>query len=121
MKRVGTTVAVLSLAAFLGIGAAAEVPENIKALVRKNCIGCHKGKNPPKGLNLEPANLAAVIDSPSSEAPGSRIIDSRSPETSYLLKKVRRQKDIAGRPMPPGKALTKEEVGALEAWIAGLK
>jgi cytochrome c551/c552 len=121
MKRIAAIIAAFALAVVLGIGAAADVPENVKSLVQKNCIGCHKGKNPPKGLNLEPANLATVIDAPSSEVPGAKIIDSRSPEASYLLKKVRREKDIAGRPMPPGKALTAEELRTLEDWIAGLK
>jgi mono/diheme cytochrome c family protein len=121
MKRVAAIIAALAFAAVLGTGAAADVPENVKSIVKKNCAGCHKGRTPPKGLNLEPANLAAVIDAPSSEVPGAKIIDSGAPEASYLLKKVRRQKDIAGKPMPPGKALTAEELRALEDWIAGLK
>jgi len=121
MKRIAAVLAILALAAVLGLGAGADVPERVKSLVQKNCAVCHKGKNPPKGLNLEPANLAAVIDAPSSEAPGAKIIDSRSPEASYLLRKVRRGKDIAGRPMPPGRALAAEELRALEEWIAGLK
>ena len=121
MKRIAAVVAILALAVVPGIGAAADVPDNVKSVVQKNCAVCHKGKNPPKGLNLEPANIAAVIDAPSSEVPGAKIIDSRSPEASYLLRKVRRGKDIAGRPMPPGKALAAVELRVLEDWIAGLK
>ncbi len=121
MKHAPAIVATIALAAALGAWVAADIPENVKSLVQKNCAGCHKGKFPPKGLNLEPANLAAIVDAPSSEAPGLKIVDSEAPEASYLLKKVRRQKDIAGKPMPPGKALTAEELRALEAWIDGLK
>lgn len=121
MRRPAAIIATIAIAAGLGIGAAADVPDNVKTVVQKNCVGCHKGRFPPKGLNLEPANLAAVIDAPSSGAPGSKIIDSESPEASYLLKKVRREKGIAGKPMPPGKALAAEELRALEEWIAGLR
>lgn len=123
MRRQTAIIATIAivLAVGLGIGAAADVPDNVKTIVQKNCAGCHKGRTPPKGLNLEPANLAAVVDAPSSGAPGSKIVDRETPEASYLLKKVRREKGIAGRPMPPGKALAAEELRALEEWIAGLK
>jgi mono/diheme cytochrome c family protein len=123
MKRPAAIVATIAivLAVGLGLGAAADVPDSVKTIVQKNCAGCHKGRTPPKGLNLEPANLAAVIDAPSSGVPGAKIVDSETPEASYLLKKVRREKGIAGRPMPPGKALAAEELRALEEWIAGLK
>ena len=121
MRRHRALLAVLVLAAVAGGWAAAEVPEGVKALVGSRCAGCHKGKMPPAGLNLEPANLAAIVDAPSRQAPPAKIVDRTAPETSYLLKKVRREAGIAGRPMPPGKALTAEELGLLEAWVAGLK
>lgn len=96
------------------------VPENVKALFGQRCAGCHKGKNPPQGLNLEPANIAAALDAPSRQAPSMQLIKAGAPESSYLLKKVRSEKGITGRHMPPGKALTAEEIQVLEAWIAGL-
>jgi mono/diheme cytochrome c family protein len=120
MKHRGSVVPVLILLVAAGTWAAANVPDGVKTLVRQRCAGCHKGKFPPKGLNLEPANLAAIVDAPSKEIPDARIVDSKAPETSYLLRKVRRETGIAGKPMPPGKALTAEEIGVLEAWIAGL-
>lgn len=121
MRRPAAIIATIALAAGLGIVAAADVPDSVKTVVQKNCAGCHNGRKPAKGLNLEPANLAAVIDAPSSGAPGAKIVDSGTPEASYLLKKVRREKGIAGRPMPPGKALSAEELKVLEEWISGLK
>ncbi len=121
MKRIAATVVALALAAVLVLGAMADVPENVKSLVKQRCAGCHKGKSPSGGLNLEPANLEAIIDAPSRKAAEARIVDSEAPETSYLLKKVRRESGIAGRPMPPGKALTAEELRVLEAWITGLR
>jgi len=101
--------------------AAGEIPDGVKELLQKRCAGCHKGNNPPKGRNLEPEKVAAILDAPSKQAPTLKIVDMGSPGSSYLLKKIRREKDIAGRPMPPGKALTAEELQSIETWIAGLK
>lgn len=97
------------------------VPDSVKGLLHKRCAVCHKGKFPPKGLNLEPANLAAIVDASSSEVPGLKIVDTKTPEASYILKKVRRESGIAGKPMPPRKALTAEELQVIETWVAGLK
>lgn len=121
MKRFAAVVAAAALAVVLGAGAAADVPENVKTILRKNCAGCHKGNGAPKGLSWEPARIPEAIDAPSREVPALKVIDSATPEASYLLKKIRREKDIAGKPMPPGKALSAEELRVLEAWIAGLK
>lgn len=121
MRRRRTVLAALLLAAAAGAWAAAEVPEGVKTLVGGKCAGCHKGRMPPAGLSLEPANLAAVVAAPSRQSPGAKIVEPGAPEASYLMRKVRREAGISGRPMPPGKALTAEEIGVLEAWIAGLK
>ena len=96
------------------------LPDDVRSLFGQKCAACHKGKYPPQGLNLEPANVLASLDTPSRQVPSLKIIDTKDPEASYLLKKVRREKGITGKPMPPGKALTAEEIRALEAWIAGL-
>jgi uncharacterized membrane protein len=121
MKRSYALVTVFSLVLAGGAWAAGEIPDGVKGLLQKRCTACHTGDHPPKGLNLEPENVAAILDAPSKEAPSLKIIDTRSPGSSYLLKKVRREKDIAGRPMPPSKALTAEELQIIEAWLAGLK
>jgi len=97
------------------------VPENIKSLFGQRCSACHRGRNPSGKLNLEPANVHAVLGAPSRQAPPLKVIDTADPEASYLLKKIRREKGISGRPMPPGKALSEEELLALAAWIQGLK
>jgi len=121
MKRTFPVIAVILLAAALGALAAAGVPDNVKALFGQRCAGCHKGRFPPKGLNLEPANVAAILDTPSQQVPDLKIVDTKAPEASYLLKKVRRESGIAGKPMPPGKALAAEELQAVEAWLQSLK
>jgi len=98
-----------------------DIPADVQAVFKKHCVRCHTGPKPPKGLSLIPGKAAAIIDAPSAEVPGASIIDTKTPEASYLLKKVRRGPGITGKPMPPGKALTTDELQVLEAWIAGLK
>jgi mono/diheme cytochrome c family protein len=100
---------------------ASDVPDGVKTLIQQNCAGCHKGMFAPKGLKLDPAHIAAILDKPSQEVPGLKIVDTKAPESSYLLKKVRRESDIKGKPMPPGKALTAEQIQIIETWVAGLK
>jgi hypothetical protein len=120
MKRKPAIAIVFFLVSAIGVWAAADVPDGVKTLVKQRCVKCHKGKFPPKSLNLEPANFAAVLDRPSSEVPFLKIVDTKAPEASYLLKKVRRESGIVGRPMPPRKALAAEELRVLESWIGGL-
>jgi mono/diheme cytochrome c family protein len=98
-----------------------DIPDGVKTLVQQRCAGCHKGMFAPKGLKLDPAHIAAILDKPSQEVPTLKIIDTKDPGTSYLLKKVRRESDIKGKPMPPPKALTAEELQIIETWILGLK
>jgi len=121
MKRFFAVFAAIVAVMALSAWAAEEIPGSVKALVQQKCAGCHKGNHPPKGLNLEPANIAAILDAPSKEVPTLKIIDTKSPGSSYLLKKVRRQRDIAGSGMPPRKALTAEDLQIIETWVAGLK
>jgi hypothetical protein len=121
MKRLSVPVTVFLLVLAGGAWAAMEIPDGVKELLQKRCAGCHKGNHPPKGLNLEPAKVAAILDASSIEVPTLKIIDTQSPGSSYLLKKVRRQKDIAGSGMPPRKALTAEELQIIETWVAGLR
>lgn len=120
MKRHLAIAAVVALCAGLAAWAAADVPDGIKTLFQRNCAGCHKGQKPPKGLNLEPANLAAVVGRESQQVPGTKIVAPGAPEASYLLTKVKRGAGVTGKPMPPGRALAAEDVQALEAWVAGL-
>ena len=121
MKRNSAIAIVFFLVMALGVWAAADVPDGVRTLVKQRCVKCHKGKFPPKGLNLEPANVAAVLDRPSKEMPSLKIVDTKAPEASYLLKKVRRESGIAGKPMPPGKALAADQLKVLEAWVSGLR
>ena len=100
------------------------VPDEVVALFKGHCAGCHKGVFAPKGLKLGPDALpASVRDVASREKPDLKLIDTAAPEASYILKKVRGAEGISGKRMPPPskRALTAEELAVLENWILGLK
>lgn len=128
MKR--TAYLSLALLILAGAGAAlvmasrpgdGDIPEDVLSVFEKNCVRCHTGPKPPKGLSLIPAKIAAAIEAPSAEVPAAMLIVPGDPGASYLIKKVRRDEGIAGKPMPPGKALAGEELRVLGDWISGLK
>ncbi len=121
MKKLFAAVMASIFVMAAGAWAAVDIPKNVVALFQKRCAVCHRGKTPPKGLSWEPTQIALAIDRPSHELPEMKIIDSSDPGASYLLKKVRRESGIKGRPMPPPKALTAEELQVIETWVAGLK
>src|SRR5512135_90575 len=98
-----------------------KVPGEVVSVFSKNCVDCHKGKFPPRGLSWEAKKIEAAIDAPSREVPELKIIDTASPEASYVLKKVRGEAGIKGRRMPLGKTLDASEIKVLEDWIRSLK
>ncbi len=110
---------------FRALSASSEASaEAAKGLVAAKCAVCHKGKFPPRGLNLGPeAFPASVIDIPSRGKPDFKLVDTAAPETSYLLMKITGASGIAGRRMPPpGKPqLSEEEIRLLQDWMTGLK
>ncbi len=121
MKRTVTLILGLLFVAAIGAEAADKVPGDVVSLFQKRCAVCHKGKMPPQGLSWEPSRIAEAIDRPSREVPEMKIIDPASPEASYILKKIRRDGGIKGKPMPPPKALGAEELKLLETWVLGLQ
>jgi mono/diheme cytochrome c family protein len=121
MKRAVSVILCLLIVSVVGAWAGGKVPGNVASLFQKRCAVCHKGKMPPQGLSWEPGRIAEAIDRPSAEMPDLKIIDTASPESSYILKKIRREDGIKGRPMPPPKALDPDELKLIESWVLGLK
>ncbi len=121
MKRMLSVSLVVLLAAAAGAWAQEKIPGNVVSLFQKSCVACHQGKSPLGGLSWEQAKIAAAIDAPSQEMPDLKIIDTASPESSYVLKKVRGESGIKGTRMPPAQALGADEIKVLETWIQGLK
>jgi len=120
--------AVLVAAFCLSVAAAQSqtaLPEPVKKTVLKNCAvsGCHQGSYPAMKLNFEPDKLpASVINVPSREKPELKIVDPASPEKSYLLMKIRGDKEIDGKRMPlNGTPLKAAEFKAFQDWIMSLK
>jgi len=121
MKRAPSVVLTVLVTAALGTWAQAKVPDEVASLLQKRCVSCHKGKTPPRGLSWERDRIAEAIDRASVERPDLMIIDTEAPESSYLLKKVRRESDIEGKPMPPLRALDAAELELLQTWVLSLK
>ena len=131
MKMMRTLLTVIGIAAMSSAAAAAAgfqngpgMPDPVRAVFRKACVDCHKGKYPPQGLSLEASSLpAAILDVPSREQPDLKLVNTGDPAASYLLKKVKGAPDISGKRMPlsPKPALSAEDLALLEAWIMGLK
>jgi mono/diheme cytochrome c family protein len=113
----------LAAAAFAAQGAG-DVPDAVAATFARSCAvaGCHQGRYPEMKLDFERAKiLASALNVRSQERPSLMIIDPGAPEASYLVKKIRGDKSIAGKRMPlAGTALTEDGIRAIEAWIASL-
>ena len=89
------------------------------SLIEKRCAGCHGGRYPKKGLSLEPAGLVdAVRDVPSRQVNSLMLVDTRAPGRSYLLMKIRGDKEIKGSRMPIGApAPSPEDIERIGSWI----
>ncbi|MBP1770621.1 MAG: hypothetical protein H6P96_1239 [Candidatus Aminicenantes bacterium] len=81
MKR--TAYLSLALLVLAGAGAAlvlapgrgdGDIPADVVSLFKKNCVRCHTGPKPPKGLSLIPAKIASAIEAPSAEVPEAKLI-----------------------------------------------
>ncbi len=94
----------------------------IAEVFASNCIRCHGTDSPAAGLSLTPDRFSsALIDMPTGEVEGLKLVDTKAPERSYLLMKIKGAEGIAGRPMPlGGPRLDAEATKTIEAWIAGL-
>jgi len=88
------------------------------AIFAEDCARCHGGARPAAQLSLEKGRFAAaLVDKPSRQVSAQKLVDSRRPETSYFLMKVRGAKGIERERMPlGGPPLDREEIRALELW-----
>jgi hypothetical protein len=88
---------------------------------------CHMGVSPKEGLDLSSTTATLeYVDEASAQMPSAKIIDTDSPEDSYLLRKLRgmdiAEKASTGRastqmPPPPSMPLCEEKLEVIEAWI----
>jgi len=99
--------------------------KEVKTIFKNSCSisGCHKGRYPKMMLNLEPEKFKdALLNISSQEMSSMKLVDTRDPEKSYLLKKIRGDKGIVGGRMPlESPPLKEEEMKTIEDWIWSLK
>ncbi len=102
-----------------------ELQKKVTTIFKKHCAtsGCHRGQNPKKKLHLEADKfVAATVDVPSLQIDSLKLVDTKSPEKSYLLMKVKGTKGIVGDRMPEeAPPLKAEEIAAIEQWIRSLQ
>jgi len=102
-----------------------KLQEDVSSIFVKNCAisGCHRGKFPKKKLNLEADQfVTAMVNVTSLQVDSLKMVDTASPEKSYLLKKVKGGNGIVGDRMPEdAPPLKEEEIKTIEKWIASLK
>ena len=101
------------------------LPDPVRKALLKNCAvsGCHQSAYPAMNLNFEPDKFrSSAVNVPSREKPELKIIDAAAPEKSYLLMKIRGDKEIDGKRMPlNGTPLKAAEFKAFQDWILSLK
>jgi len=101
------------------------VPEPVQKIISRSCsvTGCHQGKYPAMNMSFEPDKIiGSTINVPSQEKPDLKIINSVDPAKSYLLMKIRGDKDIAGKRMPlNATALKDADIQSVQNWINSLK
>lgn len=105
-----------------------DLTSQVTHILDQNCIfsGCHSGRFPAMELNLEPANFqVSLLNKRSRQIHELKIVDTKNPEKSYILMKLRGDVSIKGKPMPYERdPLSSEEIQAIEEWIlesAGLE
>ena len=82
--------------------------KHVRPLLVEQCVSCHGPKKQKGGLRLD---TAEGLKKGADEGP---VVVPGSPDTSSLIKSVRRKGEYA---MPPEKGLTADQVATLEAWV----
>ncbi len=101
-----------------------ELERKAVAIFERSCTltGCHGGPVAQQDMFLTSARYyESIVDKPSVGRPDLKRVDPGSPETSYLIMKLKGEEGIVGLQMPMiGDKLTEEEVELLEEWIRNL-
>jgi hypothetical protein len=97
--------------------------KKVKEIFKRSCITCHGGPVPAQELSLEPGNLLSnTINVSSMEKTDLKIIDTSNPRNSYLIMKIKNEKNIVGKRMPlKSEPLREEEIKTIEEWILSLQ
>ena len=102
-----------------------DLQTEVARIFKKSCSvsGCHSGKYPPLNLSLEEDKYFNIlVNTASQERKELKLVDTVNPEKSYLLMKIKGNKDIVGNRMPANSPpLEEEEISTIEGWILSLK
>jgi hypothetical protein len=102
----------------------AQLRGNAAAILKNRCAtsGCHIGTRPKMRLTLAPAAaLDTLTNRPSHQVDTLMLVDTKRPDRSYILMKVRGDKAIRGGRMPDDAPRLKgEEIKTIELWIESL-
>jgi phospholipase C len=105
-----------------GAGGTSGAPttSQVQAILNTNCISCHSGPTPPRGLDW--TNVRAQIGVPSVECSAKNRITSGSSATSYVIDKIEGAAQDAGcfsgSRMPLGGApLSASDIALFASWI----
>jgi hypothetical protein len=100
----------------------------VKAVLVQNCAvaGCHRANMtdmPAANLNLDRGRFpASVLDVPSAQLLDYKLVDTKNPEKSYLLMKIKGDPGIQGSRMPVNRTpLNAKQIQEVEDWINSLK
>jgi hypothetical protein len=95
---------------------------DVLPLFVNQCAPCHSGPDPPRGLSLDADHAyAETVFASSRERANMPRVTPLNLDRSYLFHKVsgtHLEAGGSGDRMPPGGALTQEEIATLRAWIA---
>lgn len=79
--------------------------------------GCHGGANPQQGMDLSAGrSYSSIVNVRAVESTRLRIAPGDA-DASYLISKVRGDATITGSRMPPGGALSPDQVALLVDWV----
>ncbi len=94
----------------------------IQPIFNVNCVACHTElATNSGGLDLDPADsYGELVDQQSVEAPGVRLVESGSPERSYLMEKVNSTHPQVGTAMRPGDPMSPADRALIRDWISQL-
>src|SRR5262249_55541752 len=103
-----------------GAMAAGPTTADVQAILNTNCISCHSGPTPPRGLDW--TNVRASIGVPAAECTAKLRINSGPPAHRYMVDKVMGAAQdagcFAGVRMPAGgQPLAATDIATIVSWI----
>jgi PKD repeat protein len=94
----------------------------IQPIFSMNCVACHTElATNSGGLDLDPGDAyGELVDMESTEAPGVKLVESGSPERSYLMEKINATTPQIGTSMRPGDPMSPTDRALIRDWIRQL-